>query len=482
MTEKGYLVTQLPGDPAGLNTRQPGNRETGEPPTQLRRTLGLADLVLAQILLIVGLSSVGPAARLGSLQWIYWLLGILLFQVPLALVVMHLTRAMPREGALYQWTRAAFGDFAGFMVAWNFWNFVIVLVSTIGLTIAAGIGYASGAAETFMSNRVWQAGMSALAALALVLLAVAGFGTAKWLSNLASLTLLLVGALFIALPLFSRETRAEPQTMPFSLMQVVLFTRIAVYALAGFEGMSIVVGECRGGARSVARSIAIAFPCIGAIYILATRSVLKFVAPADVDLVNPVAQTFAIALHPFGRVAVIAASVAIVLLIVRDFAQSSQVFALVTRMPLVAGWDHLVPSWFTKLQPRTKTPVNAILFAGLLTFLCSFAAIAFAGRQEAFQILLSIAGVLFATTYLVMFAIPLLKPAPWWLRIAAGSGFIVTATFLVLAFVPIVEVRSTARYAAIVATAVAAVNTLGAFLFAASRIRRPVTPARPRSV
>ena len=448
---------------------------TGNAPdaTELRRTLGVADLVLAQILLIVGLTSLGPAARLGSLQWIYWLLGIVFFQIPLAFTVMHLVRAMPLEGALYQWARAAFGDFAGFMVAWNFWNFIIVLLSTIGLTIAAGIGYAGGAAEAWMSSRVWQAGVSALVALALVLLAIAGFGTAKWLYNLAAVALLLAGLLLIVLPLFSRQTRAAAPPMPFSFMQLVLFTRIAVFSLAGLEGMAIVVGECRGGARSVARSIAIAVPCVGAIYILATRSVLQFVAPADVDLVNPVAQTFTIALRPFGAIAAIAASTAIFLLIARDFAQSSQAFALVARMPLVAGWDRMVPAWFTKLHPRTKTPVNAILFAGALTFLCCFMALSIAARQEAFQILLSTAGVLFATTYLVMFAIPILKPAPWWLRIAAASGFIVTAAFLALTFVPIVEVRSPARYAVTIGLAVAAVNAVGTGLFAMARHRAP---------
>ena len=436
---------------------------------ELRRTLGLGDLVLAQILLMVGMSSVGPAARLGSLQWLYWLLGILFFQVPLALVVMHLVREMPREGALYQWTRTVFGDFAGFMVAWIFWNFIIVLVSTIGMTMAAGVGYAAGLPEAWMSSRLFQIGMSALVTLVLVALAIAGFGAAKWLYDATSISLLVVVVLLIALPFFTRETRVEPQTVPLSLMQIVLFTRIAVYALAGFEGMAIVVGECRDGGRAVARSILIAFPSIGAIYILATRSVLTFVAPADVDLVNPVAQTFTVALGPFGRIAVIGASLAIVLLIVRDFAQSSQAFNLVTRMPLVAGWDHLVPSWFTKLHARRKTPVNAILFAGAVTFVTSLAAVAMASRQEAFQILLSTAGVLFASTYLVMFAIPFFKPAPWWLRIASLSGFAVTAVFIVLSFVPIVEVASRGRYAAIIGVAFAAVLGVGGGLFMFSR-------------
>lgn len=432
---------------------------------ELRRTLGLGDLVLAQVLLMVGLASVGPAARLGSLQWLYWLFGIALFQVPLALVVMHLIRELPLEGALYQWTRATFGDRAGFLLAWNFWCFIIVLLSVFGLTIAAGVGYAVGAAEAWMSSFAWQATLSVAVMLVVVLLAIAGFGTAKWVYNVTSAALLLAVALIVALPMISdAPVRAAP-AVPLSLLQVVLFTRVAVFALAGFEGMAIVVDECRDGARSVARSIAISFPLIGAIYILATRSVLQFVAPSDVDLVNPVAQTFSIALRPFGRAAAIAVPAAILLLIVRDFAQSSQAFALVTRMPLVAGWDHLVPHWFTRLHPRMKTPVNAILFSGAAALACSFGAIAMASRQEAFQILLSTAGVLFALTYLVLFAIPFVRRSPLYLRIAAASGFIVTATFIVLSLVPIVEVASRARYAITVVLVIVVVNALGLAMF-----------------
>ena len=432
---------------------------------ELRRTLRLGDLVLAQILVIVGLSSIGPAARLGSFHWAYWLLGIALFQVPLAIVVMHLTRAMPLEGGPYQWARAAFGDFAGFMVAWNFWHFIIVFLSMLGLTVAAGIGYASGASEAWMSNRAWQIGVSAIVTLLLMVLAIAGLGAAKLLHDVASLTLLLAVAVLIALPLFSSSPRVETAAGSFSLMQLVLFTRIAVYALAGLECMAILIGECRGGARAVTKSIAVAVPFIGATYILGTHSVLTFIAPKDVDQINPVAQAFSIALRPFGSIAAIAVACAIFLLVARDFAQSSQAFAAMTRMPLVAGWDHLVPQWFTRLQPRTRTPVNAILFAGAATFACSFAAILFAARQEAFQILLNTAGVLFAITYIVMFTIPLRTPAPRHVRAAALSGLAVTIAFLILTFVPIVPVASPARYAMVIGVVVAVVNGVGAAVF-----------------
>src|SRR5579863_9158688 len=40
--------------------------------------------------------------------------------IPVSLVSAELTTAMPVEGGFYRWTRAAFGDFWGFLAGW--WN------------------------------------------------------------------------------------------------------------------------------------------------------------------------------------------------------------------------------------------------------------------------------------------------------------------------------------------------------------------------
>jgi amino acid transporter len=31
-------------------------------------------------------------------------------------------------------------------------------------------------------------------------------------------------------------------------------------------------------------------------------------------------------------------------------------FNACARLPLVAGWDHLLPAWFTRLHPKHRTP------------------------------------------------------------------------------------------------------------------------------
>src|ERR1044072_5665809 len=101
----------------------------------LRKELGLRDLVLTQIVFVVGTIWVGTAAKLGDEQLFFWLLAIATFYLPLAAVVIHLNRLVPLEGGLYQWAKLSLGEFVGFMVAWNLWVFAILVMSGIGLTV-----------------------------------------------------------------------------------------------------------------------------------------------------------------------------------------------------------------------------------------------------------------------------------------------------------------------------------------------------------
>src|SRR6478752_7051810 len=94
-----------------------------------KKELGLRDLVLTQVLFIVGLGWIGTAARLGPSHVVFWLLAIVFFYLPSAAVVIHLNRLMPLEGGLYQWAKLGFSELAGFLVAWNIWIYAIVNAS-----------------------------------------------------------------------------------------------------------------------------------------------------------------------------------------------------------------------------------------------------------------------------------------------------------------------------------------------------------------
>src|SRR5881275_2374419 len=121
----------------------------------LKKPLGLRDLVLTQIVFVVGSSWVGTAAKLGPSHLFFWLLAILLFYIPQAAVVIYLSRLMPLEGGLYQWAKLGFNDFAGFIVAWNMWLLSITVLALGGMFVTTNISYAIGDGAAWMPDSKW---------------------------------------------------------------------------------------------------------------------------------------------------------------------------------------------------------------------------------------------------------------------------------------------------------------------------------------
>src|ERR1700716_1290568 len=121
----------------------------------LKKPLGLFDLVLTQILFVVGSTWVGTAAKLGQAHLFFWLLAILLFYIAQAAVVIYLNRLMPLEGGLYQWAKLGLNEFAGFIVAWNLWLLSVTVIALGGMFVTTNISYAIGESATWMPNSKW---------------------------------------------------------------------------------------------------------------------------------------------------------------------------------------------------------------------------------------------------------------------------------------------------------------------------------------
>ena len=184
-----------------------------------------------------------------------------------------------------------------------------------------------------------------------------------------------------------------------------------------------------------------------------------------IDLIAPIPQVLGVGFGALGSTVPVAAVTILVLLAVR-IAQASVMFTGNTRLPMVAGWDGILPPWFTRLHPRYRTPANSIVFIGAITFAFSIIGLIGVGKQEAFQLLWNASAVFYALTYLVMFAIPIAglrhsAPAPVWVRLCACSGFLMTLLFVVLSIVPIVQVESRLLFALKLSALIVVTNVAG---------------------
>jgi len=457
------------------------------------KVLGLTDLVLTQIVFVVGTIWVGTAAKLGDDQLFFWLLAIATFYLPLAAVVIHLNRLMPLEGGLYQWAKLGFNEFIGFMVAWDLWVFAILVMSGIGLTVVTNLSYALGPGARWMAESKWFITAFSCALVGtLAAVSMRGLGVGKWVHNAGGVLLSLTFLALILLPIVSLAFGKISSYRPFALalpsfspshperltQSLNIFTKLALGALTGFEYVAILAGECRTPARNIGRSVIIAAPIIALMFILGTASVLAFVRPDEVDLIGPIAQVLSRGFGQFGVVASGVVSLVILALIGRLVALMSIYLTANARLPMVAGWDSLLPAWFTRLHSRYRTPVNSILVVGATALAFGLLGIAGVGMQEAFQLLDNAAGIFYASAYVVLFAIPLFASrrigleAPLWLRAASLSGALVSLLYIGFTIVPIVQVGSRFLFAAKLITVALVLNLAGALLFAAGIRRR----------
>jgi amino acid transporter len=451
---------------------------------ELRRELSIRDLAFAQILFIVGLQWVGVAAKQGPSHVIFWLIAIALFYLPSAAVAVWLTRAMPLEGGLYQWAKLGFNEFVGFIVAWNLWLFAILNMTNIGLQFTQYLGYIFGPSVAAVMAQNWVIALTmVLVVCALVGITIAGLQVGKWVHAVGGILMLSIFAMIIALPWISVANGALAEYHPLrtaapviSVFSLNLLGKMGFGAFAGFEYVAIHAGECRDPIRTITRATAVAAPVIVVMFILGTSSVLGMIPVDDIDLIAPIPQLLSVGLGPLGAVAAIVPLTLSAMIAIR-FAQASVNFAGCTRLPMVAGWDRLLPAWFTRLDDKYKTPRNSIVFVGAATFLLSTLGLIGVGKQEAFQLLWNSAGIFYALTYLAMFAVPLfglrraqVRP-PWWVKACAVSGLLMTALYVCLSVLPIIPVGSRTLFALKIGGLIVATNLVGVVVYTSGRRR-----------
>src|SRR5881409_2639199 len=313
----------------------------------LRKELNLRDLVLTQILFVVGSSWVGTAAKLGQAHLVFWLLAIVLFYIPQAAVVIYFSNRMPLEGGIYQWAKLGFNEFTGFIVAWNLWLLSITVIALGGMFTTTNLSYAFGPGAAWMPNSKWCVSLISAALVGgLGWACLRGLSLGKWLHNIGGFAMLLVYGALIFLPLLGLA-RGElktyhPLQLALPTMSIFycfnIFSKLAVGALSGFEYVAILAGETRAPARDIGRSVLIASPVIALMFILGTSSVLAFIGNNPIDLIGPVPQTLRLGLRSFPIAGAIA-SVGILLMTARSISSTSVHVTGSSRLPMVAGWD-----------------------------------------------------------------------------------------------------------------------------------------------
>jgi hypothetical protein len=152
-------------------------------PSDLKRVLGRFDLVLLFVVAITNLNVVPVVAANGPFTLWLWLLALALFFWPQGIAVLELSRRHPEEGGVYVWTKAAFGDFHGFLSGWCYWTNNVFYVPTVLLYLVGVVVFVWPGAAARADDRAFAFVVSTFLLWLIVWLNVRGLGVGKWVNN-----------------------------------------------------------------------------------------------------------------------------------------------------------------------------------------------------------------------------------------------------------------------------------------------------------
>ena len=217
-------------------------------------------------------------------------------------------------------------------------------------------------------------------------------------------------------------------------------------------------------------------------FILGTSSVMTYTGFDDLDLIGPVPQALSAGAHAFGA-GTLVAPIAILMLVGRSIALVSIYFTGNTRLPMVAGWDNLLPGWFSRLAPPIQDPDQLHPVRRNCHTSLRYCESAWGRRAGGFPAHRQRRRDLLRHRLPRLVRHPDLRAARFARARTSLAGFmatiglLVTLLYIVLSIVPIVHVESRIQFAAKIIITTVGANLLGALIFVAAQRRRRAAPA-----
>jgi len=426
---------------------------------QLKRVLGLTDLVLFNVVVIFSVRGMTTAAKMGPLSVLLWLLAVAAFFIPLGLTVTELATRDPDEGGFYRWTRDAFGGAHGFLGAWFYWVSNLTYLPSLLIFLSSSTAFVIG--RPHLGENAWYVVSLSLGVLWFTAwLNIRGLNAGKIMTNGGALAswlaaLLLIGAGAIALARFGSATPWNGQVLGASVggTQALAYFGTLSFALVGMELAPVMGGEIRDPARNLPRAILISGVAVAVLYIVGTVAVMVALPAAEI---SPVSGALGAAQAVANRIGWSTMGAVVAALI--SFSVVGGVAAWlggVARLPLAIGLDKFLPEVLSKLHPKYGTPHVAILLQTVLASLFIVASQTGSTVHEAYLVLLDATIIMNFVPFLYIFlALPRLRPAVdavGVIRVPGGrgvlwlvalAGFIITVVTLLSAVIPPPDVEN----------------------------------------
>jgi len=377
------------------------------------KTLGIAACTAIVVGNMVGSgfylspAMVAPYGNLAIVIWIVMGAGA----ICLGLTFAKLARLVPATGGPYAYTRLAYGDFPGFLIAWGYWISIWASLPVIAVAFAGVIIDMFPAIQGRVSAVILTVG----AIWVVVLVNLRGVGAAGLFAELTTYAKLVpFGAIAIVGLLYVDTSHfGEFNPSGLSLWQAsAALAPLTMFAFLGLESATVPAGDVRDPERTIPRSTVLGITIAAVLYVLGTTVVMG-VVPRE-ELVKSIAPFSDAARIMWGSAGAIAVSIAVIL---SSIGALNGWTLLMGQVPMAAARDGLFPPLFGRLSARNVPAVGIVTSALLATILVLVQAIGSGGFSAFYKLVVGLS----TMTAVIPYAFCALAPSLVSARITGGA-------------------------------------------------------------
>lgn len=325
----------------------------GSAPPTLQRALGRWDLTAIGINMVVGVGVfLVPSQVAAQVGWWSPIACVFLGVVSLliGLCFAELGSRFETTGGPYLYTRAAFGRFAGFEVAWLYWFTRATAQASVmnGLVLALAFYWPRAAATG------WRVAIMTGLTAFLTWVNVRGIRQTAWMVNALTVGKLLPLGAFVVVGLFFANFRDVQAPQPISWAQGSTATLLLLFIFSGYEVIAVPGGETTDPRRDVPFAIVATILTITAVNTL-VFTVVMVTLPNVAASQTPVADA---AFRLVGAAGALLIGVGSVISIAGT--NAGQILSG-SRMLFALAEHGDLPRFLARVHPTYRTPTYAVV-------------------------------------------------------------------------------------------------------------------------
>jgi amino acid transporter len=388
----------------------------GEAPPERKRVLGLRDATLFTLSAILVVDTLTASAAIGVQTIGWWVLAIVLFLIPSAVITAELGTAYPDQGGIYSWVKRAYGErWASRTTYWYYVNVALWMPSVFLLFTGIFCQLFVSDWADWGKGKWFQVAMGIGLTWLVVAVGAMKLDLGKWVNNAGAVfkTLIIlalgIGGVVAAMSDGAANSITVANAIP-SVGDAKTYLPVIIFMMLGFELISSLSAEIRKPEKIIPRTLFTSGGILAFLYVFATVGILLALPLKDLGLVEGLVDTFKqiFGTTGFGNVLVYALGIAAMYTFFTNMTtwsmganRSAQEAALNGELPALLGREH----------PVRRTPVAAYVVSGIVaTVVLLFAALFVKSQDDLFYAIFSASAVVFLMPYLILF------PAAWTLR------------------------------------------------------------------